>query len=257
MKNQVIQYCSDLHLEFKANEKYLLQNPLLPKADILVLAGDILPFKLLDKPCNFLDFVADNFETTYWIPGNHKYYHYDLADLKLPLYEKIRENVILLNNHTVVYNNMELVFSTLWSHIPPQFEWVVRQSVNDFNLIKNAGKNLTPAGFNALHTTDFDYLKGALAIPTDKERMVVTHHVPTFMNYPEQYKNSNINGAFAVELYDFIENSKAMAWIYGHHHCNIPDFKIGNTSMLTNQLGYVQSNEHKHFNNSKIVLLNE
>jgi predicted phosphohydrolase len=240
-------------LEFKANENYLLQNPLVPKAEILILAGDILLFKLMDKPSVFLDFCSGNFETTYWIPGNHEYYHFDLADVKTPLNEKIRENVILLNNQTVTYKNVELIFSTLWSHIPPQFEYIVQQSVNDFNLIKQNGKTITAKDFNALHKTDFDFLQTALAKPTDKQRIVITHHVPTLMHYPEQYKNSNINSAFAVELFDTIESSNTSYWIYGHHHCNTPAFIIGNTTLLTNQLGYVQQNEYQLFNPAAII----
>lgn len=253
MSKLSIQYCSDLHLEFKANENYLLQNPLVPKAEMLILAGDILLFKLFDKPCRFLDWCAANFEITYWIPGNHEYYHFDLANVKTPLHIKIRQNVILLNNQTVTYKNAELIFSTLWSHIPPQFEYIVQQSVNDFNFIKQNGKTITAKDFNALHKTDFDFLEGALAKPSDKQRIVVTHHVPTLMHYPEQYKNSNINSAFVVELFDTIVSSNAAYWIYGHHHCNTPALKIGSTTMLTNQLGYVQNNEHKLFNNAAII----
>lgn len=257
MSKLSIQYCSDLHLEFKANENYLLQNPLLPKAEILILAGDILPFKLLDKPCHFLDWCAANFETTYWIPGNHEYYHSDLAEVGTgnfqPLKGKIKEKVVLLNNKTIIYKNVELVFSTLWSHIPPQFEYTVQQSVNDFNLIKQNGKTIMAKDFNKLHKTDLEFLKTDLAKPTDKQRIVVTHHVPTLKNYPNQYKNNDINSAFAVELHDFIESSNAAYWIYGHHHCNTPVFKIGNTTMLTNQLGYIQQNEHQLFNPAAII----
>lgn len=59
-----------------------------------------------------------------------------------------------------------------------------------------------------------------------------------------------INSAFATELFNFIETSNAAYWIYGHQHCNTAPFKIGNTTMLTNQLGYVQQNEHQLFNPS-------
>lgn len=248
-----IQYCSDLHLEFQENKNYLKHFPLKPESEILLLAGDIVLFKTMKTHDDFFNYCSDNFETTYWIPGNHEYYHYDLTDVKTPLYEKPRENVLLLNNQTVTYKNVELVFSTLWSHIPPQYEWIVQQSVNDFHLIKNNGKKFITADFNALHKNDFDFLKNALAKPTDKQRIVVTHHVPTLMHYPEQYRNSNINSAFAVELFDTIESSNASYWIYGHHHCNTPAFKIGNTTMLTNQLGYVQQNEHQLFNPSAII----
>lgn len=252
-----IQFASDLHLGFRENKKFLKANPLQPKGDMLLLAGDIVPLGLIDKHKDFFSYISNNFETVYWIPGNHEYYHTDLAEIRTenfqPLKEKIKENVVLLNNKSIIYKNVELVFSTLWSHIPPQFEYTVQQSVNDFNLIKQNGKTITAKDFNELHKTDLEFLKTALAKPTDKQRIVVTHHVPTLKNYPKQYKNSDINSAFAVELHDFIESSNAAYWIYGHHHCNTPAFKIGNTTMLTNQLGYVQNNEHQLFNPAAII----
>jgi len=248
-----IQYCSDLHLEFQENKNYLERFPIKSEGEILLLAGDIVLFKTMKEHDDFFNYCSDNFETTYWIPGNHEYYHFDLANVKIPLHEKIRENVFLLNNQTVTYKNAELVFSTLWSHIPPQYEWTVQQNVNDFALIKNKGKKFTATDFNSLHKTGFDFLKTALAKPTGKQRIVVTHHVPTLMHYPEQYRNSDINSAFVVELHDFIESSNADYWIFGHHHYNTPAFKIGNTTMLTNQLGYVMQNEHQLFNPSAII----
>ncbi|MDQ3109143.1 MAG: metallophosphoesterase [Bacteroidota bacterium] len=251
----IIQYCSDLHLEFRENEKFLKQNPIQPTGEILILAGDILPFALQHKFNWFFDYLSDNFQHTYWIPGNHEYYNNSIDNFKFPLHEKIKDNVSLLNNQVVIYKNVELIFSTLWGHISVPNHLVIERSVSDFSLIKCNGKKLTPIDFNQLHKTDLAFIKSALAVKSDNQRIIITHHVPTLQNYPSQYKNSNINEAFAVELYDFIFESQANYWIYGHHHTNTntPGFKIGNTTLLTNQLGYVQQNEHKLYCSNAVI----
>ena len=248
-----IQYCSDLHLEFNENKNFLDKNPIHPSGEILLLAGDVIPFALIGKHNDFFDFVSANYESVFWVPGNHEYYNYDLGDVKNPLYEKIRKNVFLVNNQIIPYKSVNLIFSTLWSAISPQNEWDVQQNVSDFSVIKTEGRKITPAQFNSLHQTDYAFLKTVLNTTDSKTNIVVTHHVPTFLNYPEQYKNSKINEAFAVELYDFIFHSNAAYWIYGHHHHNTSDFTIGNTIMLTNQLGYVQQQEQKGFKTNSII----
>jgi hypothetical protein len=49
---------------------------------------------------------------------------------------------------------------------------------------------------------------------------------------------SVLNSVFATELGNYIADSRIDAWIYGHSHTNI-DSSIGNTTILCNQLGYV------------------
>jgi hypothetical protein len=60
-----------------------------------------------------------------------------------------------------------------------------------------------------------------------------------------------LNEAFAVALDDFIETNGPDCWLFGHHHFNTPAFEIGHTQMKTNQLGYVEHNEHFLFNPGK------
>ncbi|HVU53585.1 MAG TPA: hypothetical protein VHD83_00955, partial [Puia sp.] len=95
------------------------------------------------------------------------------------------------------------------------------------------------------------FLRGALG--GEETTVVVTHHVPTLMNYPWVYRNSPLTEAFAVELFDLIMDSGAVGWIYGHHHVNTPEFSVGKTKMLTNQLGYVRQYEHGSFRRDAVV----
>jgi hypothetical protein len=83
--------------------------------------------------------------------------------------------------------------------------------------------------------------------------IVVTHHVPTMSHYPTKYKASTINNAFVTELSSMIESNAIDYWIYGHHHCNVPDFKVGNTHLCTNQLGYVSQLENVDFRLDRII----
>ena len=87
-----IQYCSDLHLEFSANSQFLRENPIIPKGDILILAGDIIPFPEMNNYADFFDTLSSQFKTVYWIPGNHEYYHADVAQRSGAFSEKITTN---------------------------------------------------------------------------------------------------------------------------------------------------------------------
>ena len=120
-----IQIASDLHLEFPQNKAFLEFNPLLPKGEILILAGDIVPFSILDKHKDFFSYISDHFPITYWVPGNHEYYYYDMADKCGVIYENIRENLFLVNNMSMMYKELKLVFSTLWSSISPVAGWKI------------------------------------------------------------------------------------------------------------------------------------
>lgn len=250
-----IQYASDLHLEFPTNKAFLKQNPLQPVGDVLVLAGDIVPFAVMDKHQDFFSYVADNFKTTYWLPGNHEYYHFDMAEKSGVLNEAIRSNVFLVTNTLVVQANTKLIFSTLWSKISAFNQWHIEKSLNDFHLIKHKGYRFTAELYNQLHAQSLAFIIDELHTNKEEHIAVFTHHCPTFLNYPEQYKGDVLNEAFAVELHNFIESSEIACWVYGHHHTNTPAFNIGKTKLLTNQLGYVQRNEHGLFETNKIIEL--
>jgi len=248
----IVQYASDLHLEFPENKKFLKTNPLQPLGDVLVLAGDIVPFKVMDNHMDFFKYVSNNFKTTYWIPGNHEYYYSDVNDRSGSFMEKIKKNVFLVNNTSVIHEDVKLIFSTLWSKIRPGNEWHIEQGMSDFHVIKNGQYRFSTPKFNQLHEDSVVFLKQELNEKQRAKTIVVTHHVPTLMNYPAIYKNSVLNSAFVVELFNLIEADGPDAWIYGHSHVNTPEFTMGSTKLLTNQLGYVSNGEHRTFNNNTI-----
>ena len=132
-----IQFCSDLHLEFPENRRFLESRPLSVNGEILLLAGDVVPFAVMERFNDFLSFVSDNFEQTYWIPGNHEYYHAEISVRSGVLNEKIRSNVHLVNNHTVIHKHIRIICSTLWSKISPHRQWTIQQSLSDFHVIKS------------------------------------------------------------------------------------------------------------------------
>ena len=250
----VVQYASDLHLEFPSNREFLKANPLKPRGQIMILAGDILPFKLMDQCDDFFNFLSNHFEATYWIPGNHEYYGYDLSLKHGVFHESIKPNVHLLNNKAVSVGGTKLIFSTLWSRISPANQWAVASRLNDFRLIRDGDYTLSVEKYNELHDESLTFITTEMQRnhPNGKT-IVVTHHVPTFEQYPAEYKGDVLNEAFAVELHDFILASQPDAWIFGHHHRNRSAFTIGATSLLTNQLGYVKYNEHLTFGRGKVI----
>jgi predicted phosphohydrolase len=250
-----LQYASDLHLEFPENMEFLKRNPLLPGGVVLLLAGDIVPFAVMDKHADFFNYISDTFETTYWIPGNHEYYYSDILYRSGTLNEKIKDNLFLVNNVSVNTGNVKLIFSTLWTSISPGNQFEIRQRLSDFHVIKYNKKGLTPDQYNLLHEQCRSFLVEEISKDGVEKKVIVTHHVPTFMNYPEKYKGDSLNEAFAIEMTDEILRSDADFWVFGHHHCNTPDFQIGSTILTTNQLGYVKYGDCEGFNNNKLIIL--
>ncbi|MDY0104098.1 MAG: metallophosphoesterase [Lentimicrobium sp.] len=242
-----IQYASDLHLEFEHNSKHLANYPLKVCGEVLVLAGDIIPLQDVHLNHAFFSFVSTHYEKVFWVPGNHEFYHNDMAEFKPSFNIQLRDNIHIVNNIALDYKGINFIFSTLWSHISKPNEKIIEQGVADFDYITVNGKKFRSSDYNKLHRESLDFLEKSLT-SSSKKTVVVTHHLPSQLCNAAEHSGSKINEAFCVDLTEFIQRCKANFWIYGHSHFNQKPLFIGDTILITNQLGMVQSNEHTHFN---------
>ena len=151
-------------------------------------------------------------------------------------------------------DDVDIIISTLWSHILLEDAYATENCVSDFRRIMYGDSILTFTDFNTEHIKCLAFLKNAVENSSALKRIVVTHHVPSFRLVSLEFKGSKINGAFVAELYDYISDSNLDFWIYGHSHRNI-DATIGTTKCVSNQLGYVFKNEHMTFDNQRCFII--
>ena len=253
-----IQYASDLHLEFGENSDYLAENPLKVMGEILILAGDIHVFgspTFMDDP--FWDWASKNYKQVIVAYGNHEFYcSCDLGTMKDGYKYKIRDNIYYYYNCVISFDNVDIIVSTLWSHIEKEHEKACITGVNDFHVIKYNGQVLTPEAFNNEHKKCLEFVKKSMNGSKAKTKIIVTHHVPSDLLNAEEFKGSDINSAFTVDLTEYIKTCGAKYWIFGHSHRNI-NKKIGKTYCICNQVGYVMCDENETFQNDKFIDLNK
>lgn len=250
-----IQFASDLHLEFHENSRWLKEHPLIPVGEILVLAGDIgyLGDNMYSQH-PFWEWCSENFKQTIVVPGNHELYKsFDINELHEGWELEIRSNVKAVYNRVIHFDeDIDLILSTLWSHIYPHEAYFTEHGVTDFRRIRNGEYRLSWDRFNDEHNKCVEFINRSINESTAKKRVVVTHHVPSFDLMADEFKGSSINGAFTSDLNKMLSLQPIDYWIYGHSHRNI-DKIIGGTKCISNQLGYVFANEHNKFVADKFI----
>ena len=249
-----IQYVSDLHLELAGNSKYIKHNSLPVVGDILLIAGDTGYFGTDQyKNMKFWKWCSENYKATIVCPGNHEFYnYYDVKPLlgisevvgapEFPV--ELAPNVFLCYNSTVKIGDIDVIVSTLWGHIKEQDAYITEHSINDFFRIKWGEHKLSAEKFNELNADCMMFITKAVAESQAKKKVVLTHHLPSPLLVSPEFKNSNANGAFMCDMTSYIMNSDINYWVYGHSHRNI-DYQIGNTRLVSNQMGYIDHRENQ------------
>lgn len=252
----IIQYASDLHLAFPLNYQYVTTKGLLPEGDVLVLAGDVADLFYLHRYDAFWDWCEEHFKHTIFVPGNHDYYGIwdNKEELVEPLNVKIRDNVLCCNNSVVRIDNIDFICSTLWSKVPPEVTMAVGSGLLDFRAIYFGDQRITVSDYNELHAAAFAFVQKSIEESQAGKKIVVTHHVPSFVAITDDFRDSPLASGFTTELGNWISNTNIDYWIYGHSHRSI-EISIGQTKLLSNQLGYLTMGEGEGYLPNKAITI--
>jgi predicted phosphodiesterase len=238
-----IQVVSDLHLEFKQNNRGI---SFTTGADVLALCGDIISSRHLHKLDLFLKDVVPHFLMIWYVAGNHELYQSKDVDKTYQAIEQVcakYNNVYFLNRGCVDVGPYRVLGTTLWSKVEPN----PRQITNDFDCIPK----LTIQRYNQWHDRDRAWLESELqrARMDSKRVIVMTHHLPSYRMVPDKYRHcSTLNQFFASDCDDLIELSDL--WLCGHSH-GTKEQLFNQTPCILNAHGY--PGEQTNFNCSKVV----
>lgn len=245
-----IQLISDCHLNFG--------DLTLPGGDVLIMAGDIFEAsdyrKLASLSVRYDRFCGEEltkYVKVLYVFGNHEHYGGDYGKTAQTLADHLPSHVTFLENSYVELEGIRFWGATMWTDMDrnnPIAINAARSGLNDFSNIKWKRK-VTQANHHSYWTSDFSpqatseihrqSLKSLTKSLEDKiPHFVITHHAPTHMSIPPEYKTSTINHCYYSDLSPTIlDHPHITTWVHGHCH-NPSDYQIGTTRIVCNPRGY-------------------
>jgi UDP-2,3-diacylglucosamine pyrophosphatase LpxH len=230
------QIASDLHIEYKNND---VPNPLdyiTPSSDNLILAGDIGSFYKINQLKEFLIKLCKNFKMVFYIPGNQEYYTFNefkpmsMNTLINRLYEieESIENLYILNQSSIILNDICITGCTLWSK--PEIKipkFIVRiHGIN--NII-----------YEKKHSKDIEYINKMIdySQKNDLKLLMITHYCPSLKVLEGSRKRDKFSSLYATDLDYLLDKNKVHTWVCGHIHKNFDYISENGTRIVGNQKG--------------------
>lgn len=253
-----ISIASDIHLEFHDLDIVNTDN-----ADVLILAGDICIAKDLHRHPkdevivtknqahmserakryrNFFARCSEQFERVIYVAGNHEFYHGKFYASLEHLKDEMLDNIIFLEDDSVIINNIRFMGSTLWTNMnrgDPIILQYIKYVMNDFRTIGNERTKYPLRPLDAMQRHIETLAKFKEILKQERQTVVITHHAPTFLSVPEVYKaDIDTNYGYASDLSEFIlDHSTITNWFHGHMH-SLSDYMVGSCRVVANPRGY-------------------
>jgi predicted phosphodiesterase len=225
---------SDLHLEFA---DFVPPNV---DCDLVVLAGDI------HNGTKGLEWARATWpdKPVLYVPGNHEYYEFDLAELPARLRAVAADlDIIFLDRDEIHLHGRRILGCTLWTDfdafgMPLRAEAMAASEryLTDYRLITDRGTPLRAERTRELHLRDRAWLEARMAESKPDEKLVViTHMVPSMRSTADRFRDKLTTAGFSSHLDHLVERTDL--WIHGHTHDSY-DYRIGRGRVVCNPRGY-------------------
>lgn len=270
-----IRLVSDIHLDFdidafnKSKFKSLPENkvtgemgwlwtPPVLNEDLdstLVIAGDLwyerkfLTRKYKDGT-SWMKNMAKQFKYVVFVLGNHDYWKTNISTeidgIKKELYKQELGNVFVLENSTIVLDNVKFLGGTLWTDYNDHDTMLMMDAPNLMNDYKKMRQGLKygkamPTHLYKIHKETKSYIfNSAIKDNPEQKLVVVTHMAPSEKSLEKRYieKASPMSFLYVSNLEKEIAQSSIDFWFHGHLHEPV-DYLLGTTRVVSSPRGYL------------------
>jgi hypothetical protein len=173
------------------------------------------------------------------------------------------------NDHIILGDTM-IIGACLWSDFDngnPTIMNFCQNRMNDYNLIKkpSVSEMYTSWSRSTIRPQDVldkfkiskNYIIEMLEKANElgiKNKIVVTHHAPSFQSVDTRYRDDSLNPAYCSSLEEIALTYNVNLWTHGHQHCS-NDYMIGDTRVICNAFGYHAYDTNDDFKHDLVIEL--
>lgn len=181
-----------------------------------------------------------------YILGNHEYYKGSYPKTLNKIKSAAENtNIHVLEDSFLDIEDIRFHGCTLWTDFAllgnsVEAGMYCQPKMNDYKMIKrdpSYSKMRTVDTFK-IHQFSKHWLNESLENSTKEKNIVVTHHAPSLLSVPDNFKNDLLTSAYASNLDDFITKHQPDFWFHGHIHTPCR-YSIGKTKVICNPHGYL------------------
>ena len=245
-----ISILSDLHREF-----WQVDIPYYTDSDVVIFAGDIAcP---IEKSMDFLiEYSNKRKLLVIAVLGNHDFYRSNYEEALNYAAKRTKESkyLYLLENSSCIIDNVKFIGCTLWSDfsyetggnisLQEDNAYIAQANVADFYEIRfgKNNKRFSAMKCMSLYNESINFLKEELSKDFSGKTIVVTHFGIDKKCSNSKHFDSRLQPYFISNVSEILNNFKLDFCIHGHTHFS-NSFSIGNTKVISNQVGYPRENE--------------